>query len=293
MLTEQVMSEKIGEFEAGILFSVLLSIIAIIVAWRSGFFRWPALQVPKIISGIDVSLAFVAFLIMQLIIAPAAFLVLYTSIQGHPIDLLFALQEPATLGWFNLFSIMFGAAGVGIAFMSLGPVKRKSVTGIKGFVPTDIWMGIATWLVGYPLAMLVSQIVALFFLIQFHYVAVDQVAVKNLKVLLSQPLLFTLTLIAVVVIIPIVEETLFRGYLQSWFSTIISRRNAIIGTSIIFSSFHYSGSQGLANFEVISALFVLSCFLGFIYERQQNLWSSITLHSFFNGISAMIILMTN
>ena len=60
--------------------------------------------------------------------------------------------------------------------------------------------------------------------------------------------------------------------------------------SLIFAAFHFSTSQGLNNIELLVSLFVLSCFLGFLYERQESLLASMALHATFNAISILAIL---
>jgi uncharacterized protein len=66
---------------------------------------------------------------------------------------------------------------------------------------------------------------------------------------------------------------------------------SILLASLIFAFFHFSYSQGIDNIEVITSLFVFSCFLGFVYERQQSLWASVGLHALFNAISVVLIVL--
>jgi membrane protease YdiL (CAAX protease family) len=37
-------------------------------------------------------------------------------------------------------------------------------------------------------------------------------------------------------------------------------------------------------------IFVLSCFLGYAYERTGKLWTSITIHAAFNALSTIVYL---
>jgi membrane protease YdiL (CAAX protease family) len=118
----------------------------------------------------------------------------------------------------------------------------------------------------------------------------EQVAVQQLKLIThSEPLLISM-MITIIGIVPILEELLFRGFLQSWLREKLSMWLAIPIASLLFAVVHFSKDQGLDNLELIASLFVLSCFLGYLFERQKSLWASIGLHSGFNLISAFMII---
>lgn len=89
---------------------------------------------------------------------------------------------------------------------------------------------------------------------------------------------------------PIIEEFIFRGCAQSFLRKKFRSTYAIVLTSILFSLFHFSTSQGLQNIPILISLFVLSIYLGFCYEKTRSLISSITLHLIFNSISALKII---
>ena len=137
---------------------------------------------------------------------------------------------------------------------------------------------------------LVSQICDLWIEYQFGAQPVDQVAVNQLKTTLNNPALLGATIAAIVLVAPFIEEVLFRGFLQTWLRRFLKPRFAIPIVSFIFASFHFSVLQGLTNITLILSLFVLSCFLGLLYEKQKTLWSPIVLHMLFNGINVSMIL---
>ena len=83
------------------------------------------------------------------------------------------------------------------------------------------------------------------------------------------------TLLKVVVIIPIVEETLFRGIILRGFLKNYNTNKAVIVSAIIFGIIH------LNPIRVVSAAFA-GIFLGFIYAKTRTLSSSIALHSINN-----------
>jgi membrane protease YdiL (CAAX protease family) len=94
----------------------------------------------------------------------------------------------------------------------------------------------------------------------------------------------------VIGIVPVLEELLFRGFLQGAFRRFFSVRTAILFSSFIFALFHFSLGQGVNNMTILVSLFILSLFLGFLKERQGNLWGSIAMHMTFNAISVAMIL---
>ena len=87
-----------------------------------------------------------------------------------------------------------------------------------------------------------------------------------------------ITIIFAAVIVPVFEEMLFRGFLQTSISSLSGRPwTAILLTSLLFSVLHPATH--------VPALFVLSCGLGYAYERSGSLFRPILMHIFFNGFN--------
>lgn len=108
----------------------------------------------------------------------------------------------------------------------------------------------------------------------------------------ADPLIKYLAVVAAVVVAPVWEELLFRGYIQTLLSEAVFRMRimaepldtrrtpretwiAILLTSLLFASIHATWT--------IPPIFVLAVCLGFAYERSGNLWIPITMHAAFNG----------
>lgn len=117
----------------------------------------------------------------------------------------------------------------------------------------------------------------------------EQVALAQLKAIQSYPWLFWSFVGAIVTIVPLVEEFLFRGLLQNYFTNYLGSKLAIIITSILFALFHYSALQGSTNIELMIGLFIYSYFIGLFYVRQQSLWTSIAMHASFNALTVLIM----
>ena len=87
-----------------------------------------------------------------------------------------------------------------------------------------------------------------------------------------------------VVVVPFVEELIFRGMLQTLLrSYVIKPWPAIFLASFVFIVFH-------ANPQHWPALFVLSLCLGYTYEKSGSLFRSIFVHALFNGMSVLAAL---
>lgn len=95
-----------------------------------------------------------------------------------------------------------------------------------------------------------------------------------------------LTFVSLVVLPPIVEEIMVRGFLYSSLKKGLPTGLAVIATSAIFAGAHLP-EGGAAGPLYIAALdtFVLSLVLIYLREKTGSLWASITLHATKNGIA--------
>ena len=152
----------------------------------------------------------------------------------------------------------------------------------------DFKMGIYAWLISFPLVIFLTNFFEwiVTYVLKATYIP-DQLAVYFVKMTFEQPLYFAMTIVTIVIITPLVEETLFRGFLQSFIRRHLGAKQAILITSVCFALFHYAPEQGLGNIPIVGTLFALALFLGFLYEKQGSLFASISLHALFNGISIL------
>jgi len=108
-------------------------------------------------------------------------------------------------------------------------------------------------------------------------------------------LAMALTFVSLVVLPPITEEILVRGYLYSSLKKALPRWGAVLLTSGIFAIAHLP-EGGAAGPLYIAALdtFVLSLVLIYLREKTGGLWASITLHALKNGVAfvALFVLQT-
>jgi membrane protease YdiL (CAAX protease family) len=96
----------------------------------------------------------------------------------------------------------------------------------------------------------------------------------------------TLTFVSLVILPPIGEEILFRGFLYSSLKKNLPIIAAVLGTCAIFAIGHLpeGGAAGPLYIAAIDT-FVLSLVLIYLREKTGGLWASMTLHGLKNGIA--------
>ncbi|XP_041009595.1 uncharacterized protein LOC121253659 isoform X2 [Juglans microcarpa x Juglans regia] len=87
------------------------------------------------------------------------------------------------------------------------------------------------------------------------------------------------------IVTPLLEETVYRGFLLTSISSTMKWQKAIFVSSVIFSAAHFSGE----NFLQLS---IIGCVLGCSYCWTGNLSSSIVIHSLYNALTLMLTLLS-
>lgn len=265
------------------LVAAIASFIALSIAWKKGFFRIPHVpdkpqQLPTLLL---VVIAFGLYLAVSMFI-PASISSLI--LKG-------AATQYERIARVTLFSFLVSLATL-IAFACLlrwtpQPVRQTILLKHAPFQPKkDLLEAIAAWLISFPVVLLVSSLLEIS--LYFYYGTFelpDQVAVLFFKMTLGKPLYLAMALLSIVFFSPLVEETLFRGFLQSWLRRRHSSASSIAITSLCFTAFHFSTAQGASNVPILASLFILGCFLGLLYERRQSLFSPLLLHILFNAVN--------
>lgn len=134
-----------------------------------------------------------------------------------------------------------------------------------------------------------------YYIVYLLTVGVVSQYVKGLNVNQQQQIGFTnvhgaaqliMTFISLVILPPIAEEIMVRGFLYSTLKKAMPLFGAVVLTSAIFASAHLP-EGGAAGPLWIGALdtFVLSLFLIYLREKTNGLWASMTLHAVKNGVA--------
>ena len=91
-----------------------------------------------------------------------------------------------------------------------------------------------------------------------------------------------LAFITLVVLAPVAEETLFRGYLYGKLKKYVPGVVAALATSLLFGVAHFQWNVGID-------VFVLSLFLCWLRSLTGNIWAGILVHMIKNGIAYYIL----
>lgn len=91
-------------------------------------------------------------------------------------------------------------------------------------------------------------------------------------------------IIMAVIVAPIAEEFLFRGYLYGVLRHFAGRLPAILLTSLLFAAVHLHAPSFLG-------LALLAVILSLLYEQTGSLWANICVHATFNALSIVMLLL--
>lgn len=279
-----------------ILFSLLLLVVVYWIAKKKGFFHLPPASKKCPVSLLQASWAFLIYLLFAYLILPFFQLFLAYWLKGSVTGT--QNLSPELMGWLNfaaLFILLL--IFVGYCLLIRTETRRYIFWGegdrtLSRFF-RGIGMGIVGWIVSYPFVLFIGVLASLVAFGIWGEIKVEQVAVKQLKMTMSHPALFGMMIFAIIVIVPFMEELLFRGFLQNLLKRYFGRTWAICLTAVIFALVHYAPSQKEGNFQLIITLAVLSFFLGFLYEKERTLWACFGLHMMFNSFSVVLITLSS
>ncbi|WP_144394931.1 CPBP family intramembrane glutamic endopeptidase [Pleionea sediminis] len=107
----------------------------------------------------------------------------------------------------------------------------------------------------------------------FQFIPQDIKTIQTLNSILSGN---WITLVSVILIIPVLEELLFRGLILRSFLTTYSPQTAIILSSILFGAIHL-------NLYQFFPAFLVGLFFGWLFHKTRALWLCALLHSIHNA----------
>jgi membrane protease YdiL (CAAX protease family) len=203
----------------------------------------------------------VLLLVLVLVVEVAAAIFLPRNAQARNIALvvlepLFLLPVAIILGW-----------------------KRVSWKhlGFRNFKWTALAFGCGTLFLVYPL-ILVHNAILLLLGVQTQGDSIVK-ALSNL----GSPLLFG---VASVILAPLVEEILFRGFIFAGFRQRYGWVWALVLSSAIFAASHL-------QLVAFIPTFILGAALAYAYQRSNSIWPGIFLHFLVNGMALLLILIAS
>lgn len=188
----------------------------------------------------------------------------------------------AMLGWTG------AALVVALALLIVLNRKAKDAGREAGFTPrwTDALWGLACFIAALPVLLLVTNVATLLDRLVTGS-APDPLAHETLRLMSDSPgtLWWWLTTLSVVIGAPVVEEVLYRGFLQSAFAAALrSRWVAILLTSVIFTAVHVSAADARA----LPGIFALAVAMGIAFERKGRIGVPIVMHALYNAFNVVI-----
>jgi membrane protease YdiL (CAAX protease family) len=156
----------------------------------------------------------------------------------------------------------------------LRPAARAERRRAATFRLRPIARGAAPWLVPASLAMVSVVVAALLVLPRF--VSIPREKSNLLDAYMREPLGPVALFVMVAVIAPLLEEFLFRGWMQRSLERRTTARNAIVVTAVVFGAVHLD----LFGLPLRVAFGLAS---GYLAWRTRSIWPSVVLHGAYNG----------
>ena len=106
--------------------------------------------------------------------------------------------------------------------------------------------------------------------------------------LTTDKFIFALDALGLVFIAPIVEEFLFRGFLNNLLRGKVNTFIRMSIVSILFAAIHFP--TYIHNWIQFIAYLILAIVLFLVYERRRSLFDAILLHSLYNGLLVILFI---
>lgn len=223
----------------------------------------------------------------------------YTTLVGEPAWVVFAFFAVAALFGFVVYSVpsieMLLSSTLGqllsggliyalVVVLVVLPVllyrNRSYVVRLLGMTKKPglnlLWLPFVMW-AAYMATTVIAAVLAGF----LPWVDSDQAQDVGFQEL-SAPLEYVLAFFALVVLPPIAEELLFRGYL---FGRLRERFGFWLTTAVVSVTFGFVHMQWNVGIDTA----VLSVFLCYLREQTGSIWASIALHALKNGIAYVLL----
>jgi uncharacterized protein len=179
--------------------------------------------------------------------------------------------------WVSLALGGLSAATLFIVLWLFLKSRKSSVKdlGFKKFTLKDfLWMlfGLGIYFVLLMLALLIANLVPGF----------NEDQVQNVGYTSAAGWQLAIAFIGLVIIPPLAEEMLFRGFLYRGLASKWPKIIAALTASVLFAVVHFQWNVGVD-------VFVLSLVMIFLLEKTKNLWVCVGLHAIKNAIAFLAI----
>lgn len=148
-------------------------------------------------------------------------------------------------------------------------------------VSNNIKQGIIKYLVTLPIIFLAGFVINLI----SNYCGMNPEMQDVVQWVLEERSLFVLISLIFfgIIIAPLIEEIIFRGFLQSALKNYFGGRYAILISASLFAAVHM---DLFAFFQIL----ILGILLGYLYEKTQTLVASVVIHILHNSLTLVFLL---
>jgi len=227
---------------------------------------------------------YLAFVLAQLLVVAIQFVLIWL---GAPLN---QINQALHVAIISLLAYVLA-----IVIVILVPLKLKKKVTTKKDLGTHnwpSWMDLALPIPAYIVYMILSGVLLTIIVKLFpDYIDLSQAQ----KLSISQSMLVTqiqylLAFTTLVVLTPVAEEVLFRGYLYGKLRKTAPIWLAIVATSLTFGLGHlWVGPNHPLQWAVAIDTFALSIILCLLREYTGAIWASILLHATKNGIAFYLL----
>lgn len=154
-------------------------------------------------------------------------------------------------------------------------------TALKGF-----FYGVAVYPVITGVVWLLGELLARF----CGFAVQEQQAYLLVKALRDQKAIFWYLLCIVVVVVPVIEELLFRGFFQEFAKRIFQPTLVAWISGLLFAGFHISTPQGGWNIALMVGLTLFGYMAARLKEVEGALIAPVMAHAAFNLLSVVLLL---
>ena len=226
---------------------------------------------------------YVAFLLAQAVVAGLQWVLLWA---GLPLT-----EVNQTIYATTISAIVYVLAVVIVAGVPYWLWRRKTTKKDLGVADYPAWMDVFLTIPSYVVYMILSMIVLMLALLIVPDINIQQQQQLPFdQSMLGAQWQYILAFLTLVVIAPLAEEVLFRGYLYGKLRKVAPVGLAVIATSLIFAFAHlWAGPGSALQWVVAIDTLALSIVLSLLREYTGAVWASVLVHSLKNGIAFFLL----
>lgn len=179
--------------------------------------------------------------------------------------------------WINLALTGFSSLALLAVLWIFLKTRKQSFKnlGFRAFKASDFgWLGLAV--IVYIIVLTVTMTLA------SKVPGFDAEQAQEIGYQAAQGWQLGLAFIGLVILPPLAEEMLFRGFLYRGLASVWPKIIAALFTSVLFGIVHFQWNVGVD-------VFVLSLVLIALYEKTKNLWMCVILHALKNGLAFLAL----